>query len=79
MAGLWLFFVADDGCVPAGNDGAMHMNGRPRPWNVARYAASWRAGRAGNVYTLNEYTQHMCEMDSDELGQYVTIHGRKVV
>lgn len=76
----YLFYLDVFGYCPVGNDGAMKIPNTVRNnRKLVKLATSWKAGRRGTVYFMNDWTQKMCELGPSEFGFYIARVGRKIV
>lgn len=73
---MYLFYMDTLGWIPAGNDGVLIVPKSIRSRRaLLTLANNWLGKRAGQVYLMNQYTQHMCELGVWNLGEYVRNHG----
>lgn len=75
---MWLFFSYGDGYIPMGNDGQMKVPARTSRRKLAELAETLRAGRAGRVYLMHDWTQAMCELGPQAFEEYIMRNGEVV-
>lgn len=74
---MWLFYAYPNGYIPMGSDGQMKIPTRNLT-KVKTLAESFRAGRPGRVYLMNDWTQKMCELGPRAFEEYILTHGTVV-
>lgn len=74
---MYMFYAMSNGYIPMGNDGQLVVPKTTKSERgLKRLADSFRAGRAGRVYLMNEWTQAMSELGPTAFEEYIMRHGR---
>ena len=75
---MWLFYAMTNGYIPAGNDGQMKVARNLSNKKLRAIAETFRAGRAGRVYLMRDWTQEMCELGPTAFCNYIARNGAVV-